>query len=83
MGNQGIGVVGSTIAEIFNRLYCFRRAAGGNCIKVLQPGRPPRVLCDEVVRKIAQQLEAYSEEDDRHFLELKFILNRDESDYAG
>ena len=49
----------------------------------LQPERPPRVLCDEVVRKIAQQLEAYSEEGDRHFLELKFILNRDESDYAG
>ena len=37
MGNHGILVIGSTIAETFNRLYYFERAAG-NYIQSLQTG---------------------------------------------
>ena len=81
MGNHGILVIGTTIAETFNRLYYFERAAG-NYIQALQTGRPLRVLSDEVAEKTAQQLEAYPEQDERHFSELKSILDKEGSDYA-
>mgnify|MGYP001337430206 CR=1 FL=1 len=81
MGNHGILVIGSTVAETFNRLHYFKRAAG-NHIQALQSGRPLSVLADEVAEKTAQQLEAYPEQDERHFLELKSILDHEGSDYA-
>ena len=81
MGNHGVLVIGSTIAETFNRLYYFERAAA-NYIQALQTGRPLRVLADEVAEKTAQQLEAYPEQDERHFSELKSILDHEGSDYA-
>mgnify|MGYP005702100863 FL=1 len=62
MGNHGILVIGSTIAETFNRLYYFERAAG-NYGQALQTGMPLRVLADEVAEKTAQQLGAYPEQD--------------------
>jgi ribulose-5-phosphate 4-epimerase/fuculose-1-phosphate aldolase len=81
MGNHGILVIGTTIAETFNRLYYFERAAG-NYIQALQTGRPLRVLSNEVAEKTAQQLDAYPEQDERHFSELKSILDKEGSDYA-
>ena len=81
MGNHGILVIGSTIAKTFNRLYYFERAAG-NYIQALQTGRPLRLLSNEVAEKTAQQLEAYPEQDERHFSELKSILDHEGSDYA-
>ena len=81
MGNHGILVIGSTIAETFNRLYYFERAAG-NYVQALQTGMPIRVLADEVAEKTAQQLEAYPGQDEKHFSELKSILDREGSDYA-
>jgi hypothetical protein len=48
----------------------------------LQTGQPLRVLSDEVAEKTAQQLEAYPEQDERHFFELQAILNAERSDYA-
>ena len=81
MGNHGILVIGSTIAETFNRLYYFERAAA-NYIQALQTGRPLRVLADKVAEKTAQQLEAYPEQDEKHFSELKSILDHEGSDYA-
>ena len=81
MGNHGILLIGSTIAETFNRLYYFERAAG-NYVQALQTGMPLRVLADEVAEKTAQQLEAYPEQDEKHFSELKSILDREGSDYA-
>ena len=40
------------------------------------------MLADEVAEKTAQPLEGYPEQDDRHFSELKSILDHEESDYA-
>ena len=74
-------VIGSTIAETFNRLYYFERAVG-NYVQALQTGMPLRVLADEVAEKTAQQLEAYLEQDEKHFSQLKSILDREGSDYA-
>lgn len=47
MGNHGILVIGPTVAETFNRLYYFERAAE-TYIRALQTGRPLRVLPDAI-----------------------------------
>ena len=82
MGNHGLLVVGASVADTFNRLYYFERAAG-TYIQALQTGRELRVLSDEVAEKTAQQLEAYPEQDERHFAELKEILDDEGSDYQN
>jgi len=58
MGNHGVLVVGRTVAEAFNRLYYFERAAE-TYVRALQTGRPLRVLPDAVAEKTAQEWEAY------------------------
>jgi len=80
MGNHGLLVVGASVADTFNRLYYFERAAG-TYIQALQTGQELRVLSHEVAEKTAQQLEAYPEQDERHFAELKAILDDEGSDY--
>ncbi|MDA9208310.1 class II aldolase and adducin N-terminal domain-containing protein [Octadecabacter sp.] len=81
MGNHGIMIIGETIAETFNRLYYFERAAE-TYIRALQTGQPLRVLSDDVAEKTAQELEDYPEQDVRHLAELKAILDEEGSTYA-
>jgi len=81
MGNHGVMVIGQTVAETFNRLYYFERAAE-TYIRALQTGQPLRVLPDEIAEKTARELETYPEQDARHLAELKAILDSEGSDYA-
>ena len=81
MGNHGVLVVGDTVAETFDRLYYFERAAE-TYIQALQTGRPLRVLSDEVAEHTAQQLEDYPNAGVHHLAELKAILNEEGSNYA-
>ena len=82
MGNHGIMIIGATVAETFNRLYYFERAAE-TYIRALQTGQPLRVLSDEIAEKTAQELEDYPEQDERHLSELKSILDDEGSSYAS
>ena len=82
MGNHGVLVIGQSVAETFNRLYYFERAAE-TYIRALQTGMPLRVLPDDVAEKTARELEAYPEQDVRHLAELKAILDAEGSDYAS
>ena len=82
MGNHGVLVIGDTVAETFNRLYYFERAAE-TYIRALQTGQPLRVLPDEIAEKTARELESYPEQDTRHLVELKAILDAEGSDYAS
>ncbi len=82
MGNHGIMIIGATVAETFNRLYYFERAAE-TYIRALQTGQTLRVLSDEVAEKTAQELEDYPEQDERHLSELKAILDDEGSNYAN
>ena len=82
MGNHGIMIIGATVAETFNRLYYFERAAE-TYIRALQTGQPLRVLSDEIAEKTAQELENYPEQDERHLSELKAILDEEGSNYAA
>ena len=81
MGNHGIMIIGATVAETFNRLYYFERAAE-TYIRALQTGAPLRVLPHDIAEKTAQELEDYPEQDVRHLAELKAILDKEGSSYA-
>jgi ribulose-5-phosphate 4-epimerase/fuculose-1-phosphate aldolase len=81
MGNHGVMVFGDTVADTFNRLFYFERAAE-TYIRALQTGQPLRVLSDEVAEKTAQEIESYPEQDQRHLAELKAILDEEGSNYA-
>ena len=81
MGNHGIMVIGDTVADTFNRMYFFERAAE-TYIRALQTGQKLRVLSDEIAEKTAQEVEDYPEQAERHLSELKAILDYESSDYA-
>lgn len=82
MGNHGVLVIGQTVAETFNRLYYFERAAE-TYIRALQTGQRLRVLSDEVAEKTAKELEDYPEQDIRHLAELRALLDAEGSDYSS
>jgi ribulose-5-phosphate 4-epimerase/fuculose-1-phosphate aldolase len=81
MGNHGILVLGNSVADTFNRLYYFERAAE-TYIRALQTGQDLRVLPDEIAEKTAQEVEEYPEQGIRHFGELKRILQDEGANYA-
>jgi ribulose-5-phosphate 4-epimerase/fuculose-1-phosphate aldolase len=81
MGNHGVMVTGDSVADTFNRLYYFERAAE-TYIRALQTGQPLRVMSDELAEKTAVEIETYPEQAERHLGELKAILDAEGSDYA-
>jgi len=81
MGNHGVLVIGDTVAETFNRLYYFERAAE-TYIRALQTIQPLRVLSPEVAEKTAQELEDYPDASDAHLAALKAILDDEGANYA-
>jgi ribulose-5-phosphate 4-epimerase/fuculose-1-phosphate aldolase len=82
MGNHGIMVIGKTVAETFNRMYYFERAAE-TYIKALWTGQPLRVISDEIAEKTASEMESYPDQDARHLTELMRILDEESSNYAS
>ncbi len=81
MGNHGVMVIGQSVAQTFNRLYYFERAAK-TYINALQTGHPLRILSDEIAEKTAQELETYSEQGEGHLAELRAILDEEGASYA-
>ncbi len=82
MGNHGVLVIGATVAETFNRMYYFERAAE-TYIRALQTGLPLRVLDDAIAEKVAVETENYTGFDVHHLSELKAILDEDGANYAS
>ncbi|MDC0505037.1 class II aldolase and adducin N-terminal domain-containing protein [Amylibacter sp.] len=81
MGNHGIMVIGKSVAETFNRMYYFERAAE-TYIRALQTGQKLRILSDIIAEKTASEVDQYPEQSDRHLAELKEILDSEHSDYS-
>lgn len=81
MGNHGVLVIGETVAETFNRLYYFERAAE-TYIRALQTGQPLRVLSDEIAEKTAQEWEVYPDLAGMFLREIRAILDVEAADYA-
>lgn len=82
MGNHGVLVLGSDVADTFNRLFYFERAAE-TYIRALQTGQKLRVLSHDVAAKTAQEIEDYPGQAVRHLAEIKGILDHEGSDYAS
>ena len=82
MGNHGVLVVGQTVAEAFNRLYYFERAAE-TYIRALQTGQPLRILPDAVADKTAREWEAYPGFAEAHLREIKAMLDESGDGYAS
>ncbi|SPH23659.1 Decarboxylase NovR [Defluviimonas aquaemixtae] len=82
MGNHGVLVIGRDVADTFNRLYYFERAAD-TYIRALQTGRPLRVMSPETAEKTARELDDYPDQAERHLAELKAILDDEGSTYAS
>lgn len=80
MGSHGVMVIGDTVADTFNRLFYFERAAE-TYIRALQTGQSLRCIPDDIAEKTAREIEAYPEQDARHLAELKAILDSEGSDY--
>ena len=57
-----------SVADYFNMLYYFERAAK-TYIKALQTGQPLRVIPDDVAEKTASEIENYSNHVDKHLEE--------------
>ncbi len=84
MGNHGVLVIGRNVAETFNRLFYFERAAE-IYIKALQTGKKLRILNDHIAEKTAQELhnEELPHPAGSAFLrEIKLILNKENSNYT-
>lgn len=82
MGNHGVLIIGQTVAEAFNRLTYFERAAE-TYIRALQTGKPLRVLPDEIAEKTAQEWEDYPGYAAAHLREIKALLDEDGDTYAS
>ena len=82
MGNHGVLVLGNSVAEAFNRLYYFERAAQ-TYVLALQTGKELRVLSDEIAEKTAAELENYPGASERHLAELIRILDDEGSDFRS
>ena len=81
MGNHGVLILGKNVADTFNRLYYFERAAE-TYIRALQTGQPLRELSHEIAAKTAAELDDYPDQAESHFAELKAILDEDGSNYS-
>lgn len=81
MGNHGLMAIAPTVAEAFDEMYFFERAAE-TYITALSTGRELHVLSDEVARKTARQWEHYASSAYRHLAAVKDILDEEEPEYT-
>jgi ribulose-5-phosphate 4-epimerase/fuculose-1-phosphate aldolase len=82
MGNHGVLVIGRDVADAFNTLYYFERAAEVY-VKALMTGRPLRVLSDAVAEKTAREWEDYPSTAPRFLAEIRAQLDAEGSDYLN
>ena len=82
MGNHGIMVIGSSVAETFNRMYYFERACE-IYVKALWTGRELAVISDDLAAQVAQESDEFGIVADRHLDSIKTLLDRSEPDYKS
>jgi ribulose-5-phosphate 4-epimerase/fuculose-1-phosphate aldolase len=81
MGNHGVLVTGDTVAQAFDDLYFFERAAR-TLVLAYSTGQPLNVMSDELAEKTARGWEAYAADAFAHFSQLKAGLDRTDPSYA-
>ncbi|MCC5975598.1 MAG: class II aldolase/adducin family protein [Rubellimicrobium sp.] len=80
MGNHGVLVAAPTVAEAFDTMYYFERAAETQ-ILALSTGRPLRIAAHEVARQTAEDWDNYGQLSIDHMAEVRAILDREEPEY--
>ncbi len=81
MGNHGVMVCASTVAEAFDLAYYFERACR-NLVLAYSTGQKLHVMSPAVAEKTAQEWEAEREQFHSHFAEMKAILDAEDPSYA-
>ena len=82
MGNHGVLIIGQSVADAFNRLTYFERAAE-TYIRALQTGRELRILSDAVAEKTAGEWDSYPGYAEAHLREVKALLDDEGANYAS
>ncbi len=80
MGNHGISVQAATVAEAFEHLYYFERAAK-TLILAMSTGRPLNVMEDDVAAKVAEGWHAVRNSAFAHFEQLKALLDVEDASW--
>lgn len=80
MGNHGVMTTGQSVAEAFDELYYFERAAE-TVITALSTGRELNVLSDAVAQQTCQEWMEYDGAAENHLSEIRAILDIEEPDY--
>jgi ribulose-5-phosphate 4-epimerase/fuculose-1-phosphate aldolase len=81
MGNHGVLIVASTVAEAFDDLYYFERACQ-TLVLAYSTGQKLSVLSDEIAERTALMWDAYRDAPLAHFSQMKSILDDEEPSYA-
>lgn len=82
MGNHGLSVAAPTVAEAFEHLYLFERAAG-TLLSAYASGQPLSVMSDTLAAKTAADWAPYSGMGAAHFAHWKRRLDAEEPDYRN
>ena len=81
MGNHGVLVAGTTVAEAFDALYYLEKASQ-TMVLAYSTGQKLNVMPHELAEKTARGWESYKEMALSHFAEMKRILDRKDPSYA-
>jgi ribulose-5-phosphate 4-epimerase/fuculose-1-phosphate aldolase len=80
MGNHGLTCAAATVAEAFDHLYHFERAAKIFMLAYAS-GQPLNVMGDNLAQKTAEGWRAYSEAAFAHFEQMKELLDDEDASY--
>ncbi len=80
MGNHGVTVTGASVAEAFELLYFFERAAK-TLVLAYSTGQPLNVMSDALARKTAEDWLPYTGMAFEHFEYLKSTLDKTDPSY--
>jgi len=82
MGNHGVLVAGSDVAEAFDAMYHLERASR-TLVLAYSTGQKLNILSDAIAEKTARSWEDEGGSARAHFAELKLLLDRKGADYAA
>lgn len=82
MGNHGVSVAGPSVADAFEDLYFFEKAAQ-TMILTLSTGKPLAILSDEIASATAAGWVPYRGMAERHFAYLKSELDKVDPSYRN
>ncbi len=81
MGNHGVLICASTVAEAYDLTYYLERACR-NLVLAYQTGQPLHIMSADVAEKTAQEWEADRDQFHVHFAEMKSILDNEDASYS-